>query len=300
MIGIHSLSKMTRLFLVTLLICLFSTSPLAQELKKKMKFSDGYQEEFTVLKKDKKVKHGQYIKFRINSFGEKAINTIGFFERNKKTGQWYFFSFRGYLKKEGKYSNDKKYGLWVEYYEPTINSLYSAFDINTGLSLSENGELIIDRSDLIKSSEGTYFENKKVGVWDYYAVDGTLLHKFDHDSLQLLYEVEVADSVAFPFLGGRSRFMKSFGSLENYGKSGYFKTFRIHIERDSPDVHYKANHPETDRTLKQIITKLDELDDEFIWDENNSLLFTLELIPNEGGMFGSFKIDFKNSNAGMH
>lgn len=292
---------MIRLGLLILLNLAFTTS-YTQELKKKKKFSDGYQEEFTVLKNNKKIKHGQYIKFRINSFGNKGINTVGFFNNNEKTGEWLYLSHGGYLQKEGKYTNDKKSGLWTEYYVPTPNSINtldvinSAFEVNKGITVTENSELIIDRNGLTKSSEGVYYDNQKIGAWNYYATDGSLIHKFDHDSLIILQDLTKGDSLDFPFLGGRTRFLRSFGSLERYDGNSYFKTFKISIIRENTNVNYKANHPVTDKTLRQIISKLRELEAEFIWHENDSLLFTLELIPNGGGMFGRFETDFIYTN----
>ncbi|MBK0402915.1 TonB family protein [Adhaeribacter sp. BT258] len=120
----------------------FPLLTFGQELKEVKKTFPQYQEEYTVLKKDKNVKEGAYLKsnnnlpiqtgFYKNNLkdstwvtyfdGNKKIESSGKFKGGKRIGHWKFFNSKGELTKEYDYTADK-----LIYFKPEegSNAIYS-------------------------------------------------------------------------------------------------------------------------------------------------------------------------------
>jgi hypothetical protein len=192
-------------------ICfLFSQSLFSQELKVKRASSAHFKEEYTVLKENKRIKHGQYLKIRLNVFGNKSIAEVGQFEYGEKAGHWFEFTANGYLSSEGQYVNGLHSGLWRFYYEPidenpTIGSLLSN---NKGIVFQQDGSIDINKENLVVSSEGVFLSGRKTGAWNYYSNKGELIHKYNHNKKELLIN-NASDSLnhSYPFLGSVDRFL---------------------------------------------------------------------------------------------
>ena len=104
-----------------LLALFFLTFPillLAQKLKsikKKFPNKDAIEVEYTVLKKNKRIKHGTYKRY----FKKGQIKEVGAYSENKKNGQWEEYNYYGQLRRirkyeKGKLISDDKFGIWKE------------------------------------------------------------------------------------------------------------------------------------------------------------------------------------------
>ena len=199
-------------------ILLISVNSYGQETKRKLVQKNKYIEEYNVLKENKDVKQGQYVKFKKDVLDRKIPVELGFFEKGKRVGEWYFFFANGALESFGNYKDSEKYGLWKEYYKPTISaggSLTSYFDIQNDLKVDENGTVIVEKKDKLISAIGVYVSNEKLGSWNYYDSSGNLIHKYNNSTDTLLFS-SVPDSVnkICPYLGGIERFYRNYFEKE--------------------------------------------------------------------------------------
>lgn len=101
---------------VLLLMLCISFSAKAQELKmvKKTLTSNPFteeKEEYQVLKSDKKIRHGSYVRL----VNEKVVET-GFYKNNQKDSLWTkFYSQTGAIREQGNYLNGQRAGTWSFY-----------------------------------------------------------------------------------------------------------------------------------------------------------------------------------------
>jgi TonB family protein len=105
---------MSNLFKFILLCSLFPSALFSQELKtvKHTNKRDGSVEVYTVLKTDKNVQHGAYLKR--NDRGRKMIT--GFYTNGLRDSVWTIYNvYKGTVFATGKYQNDQPVGVW-EYY----------------------------------------------------------------------------------------------------------------------------------------------------------------------------------------
>ncbi len=109
--------------------CFFST--FAQQTEKTIKYFSSKQisEQYSVLKKDKTVKQGEYIAYFAMPFDvlkkvkidtsilKDYIKIKGFYENGKKKGEWIEYTKANKKKTKGVYDKDKKIGIWETYQE---------------------------------------------------------------------------------------------------------------------------------------------------------------------------------------
>lgn len=163
-----------------------------------------------MLKDDKKVMHGRYIKYRIDP-GRKAILMVGQYNHNVQSGTWYLFDPAGEaLKARGSFEDGKKQGLWEEFYnpeEPDDFSLENLFNNEGDVILDTDDAINIDVENLKLSAEGNYDLGKKTGRWTYYSFSGQVIHIFDHSNDKIVKNY-LYDPI--PYLGGLDRLLDRF------------------------------------------------------------------------------------------
>lgn len=222
--------------IASILILLISVNSLSQETKRKVVKKEGYIEEYNVLTGDKKVLHGQYIKFHEFMLDANIPIEFGFFDNGMRVGEWYSFYFNGALKSYGNYQNGLKHGLWKEYYKPVLNKEEAFSALLKGKSdvrINEDGSLTVEKNDSLISSKGVYESNIKKGSWYYYDNNGRMVHKYDH-SLDKILISSVSDSTNLkcPFLGGIDRFYAYYFEKEEnseYKKYPYYLKILLKI-----------------------------------------------------------------------
>jgi TonB family protein len=105
---------MTKLFYSTIFLLVFTfTNVFSQEtveVKDKNK-QERFTEIYHVLKKNKKIKHGKYLKENVNG----QILISGSFNEGIKEGLWIFHNYRGDTLKKGYFSDSIQAGIWTIY-----------------------------------------------------------------------------------------------------------------------------------------------------------------------------------------
>lgn len=283
--------------LTSLTFIAFWTDSIGQEVKPARKRTPEYAEEYTVLKDDKKIKHGQYARFRINVFDLKAVEIIGSFSQGQKTGTWLYFTRRGYLEQEGAYVDDLKEGFWTEFYEPvqqevtTMKAINASFDVNQGITVSETGEISVNRSDITKAAEGNYHLGKKVGTWVYYDLDGRIVHSYDHSTDSLLVNRNKDNCT---YLGGFPRLYSQVRELHLFMMPRHDSHVSFQLPADPSEEQIRMIKCIGDCTtaakFKEI---LEQLSSEFIKGAPAEISFIFEM--NEQGLVSKFRIEFKSA-----
>lgn len=179
-----------------LIIYLLALSILgnAQELKRITKSKMAFGEIYYVLKSNKSIKQGQYLKYYEAMHKEdKAVEAFGSYYNNKRTSAWIFCNpdlASNPLISIGEYKDDKKNGSWMFFYVPElekniiINNSENTKHTKVELPTKDNEQfsITLDTIGLRIAATGLYVDNKKVGVWNYYYKNGMLACKYDFSS----------------------------------------------------------------------------------------------------------------------
>lgn len=171
----------------------------AQELKRITKSNNEFGEIYYVLKNDRSVKHGEYLRyFESMNIYDKAIDAYGNYDKNKKTGTWFFCDAENPMNpliSIGEFENNDKVGQWEFFYTPfTGNQNFISLIGNTKMTKvilptkdKEEFGISIDTIGTKIAARGKYSNNKKTGVWDYYSRTGLLVCKYDFSSNKIIY-----------------------------------------------------------------------------------------------------------------
>ena len=188
----------------------------AQELKKVTKTYKGFGEIYYVLKENKSIKHGQYLKYHESmDLYNKAIDSYGKYDQNKKIGVWLYCDVNhpmNPLITLGSYAQNKRDGEWIFFYSPILKdtSVLSLLGYNNRLTKvilpskgKEEFQISLDTAGIKVASIGNYQNGKKVGIWNYYSRDGKLVSKIDFSSNNIVYNNLTAN---YDQLNGINRF----------------------------------------------------------------------------------------------
>lgn len=193
-------------------ICCFSYS---QDIKKviQRKSNSPIIEEYFVLKSDKSIKNGNYMKYSERFTIEKYFQEFGSFDHNKKSGVWFYFnSFhpQNPLSIVGEYNDDQRTGQWAYFYLPEIKdtSVLNLLGFNKKtdiISTKKDLQITIDTTGLKLAAIGNFDQNEKVGEWNYYSREGKLIKTYDFSTKKLIFSY-TTDSINLYLLGGFSHF----------------------------------------------------------------------------------------------
>jgi hypothetical protein len=172
------------------------------------------EEQFYVLKSDKKVKHGPYTKYMVG-MNRYSIFETGRYIDNRKVGQWDFFYKSTYdqISAKGHFINDMKNGTWAYYfYDGNLDSIKKTNSVRYSQEKTTQNEytISINAKSAVKSS-GSYLNDQKIGAWNYFDRKGGLVLTIDHskDSVTFLdphkMPEEAIDGDSFKpfFIGGK-------------------------------------------------------------------------------------------------
>ncbi|MDZ4712462.1 MAG: hypothetical protein SGI89_09065 [bacterium] len=200
--------------LIIVLIFVYSNS-FGQETKFVLKDGGGFQEEYYVLKSDKKIKHGTYAKYRA-PFGQIVMIETCNYSNGEKHGQWTAF-YNEFSKKtwnkireRGNYVNGKKNGVWVSYYLDTAASIANMEKVNTEGQSKSVSVNIEQKTEKLKQA-GMYLNDKRVGEWTSFYSNGNIDQKYNFSTSKLLYDNSLTDTLIYNtdrkplFIGGQSR-----------------------------------------------------------------------------------------------
>ena len=247
------------------------------------------------------VKHGQYIKTRMDAFG--SLLVFGSFQKNQSHNDWYYFYPNEFnsLYCRGEYFRGKRIGPWIEYQPLTDTTVIASEGPDAMLrsGLLESNELrkyqktlVYDTSGQKLLAEGLYLEDEKFGKWKYYDSAGAVLHVYDHSTRKFLQDRSTGNNeVESSFLGGLHRLW-----LVTQAE------FYIHVEkvyRKNSEVKYQISSDNGSAKIQMISTEgdsrfmelIDPIVKSFLSDwiiaENNSIELSLKYIlkPLEFGGF---------------
>jgi TonB family protein len=107
--------KLNYLLVAFLALPFLLTAQKLKSITKKFPNQKTIEIEYTVLKKKKYVKHGEYKKY----FEDGQLKEIGEYDNNKKHGDWKEYNYHGQIRRIRKYDkgrliSDEKFGIWKE------------------------------------------------------------------------------------------------------------------------------------------------------------------------------------------
>ncbi len=236
-----------------------------QELKRVTRSNPEYGEVYYVLKDNRYVKQGKYLKYYEVLFS-RNLESFGQFDNNTKTGTWILFNSQHILNplsSFGEFDSDKKIGQWEFFYSPVLmkDSLIKILasqkltTFNIPQKDNEEIQILIDTAGIKLAAIGNYNDNQKTGIWEYYSRDGALLCKYDYSSNQMIQNNNLN---SYDQLGGVERFKTLFSQSisEKRAKSSPFFFNNSHVTFEITTNHDSLN-----------IKKIDSLGD-FSFDTN--------------------------------
>ncbi|MBT8220666.1 MAG: hypothetical protein KJP00_12625 [Bacteroidia bacterium] len=275
--------KLIPIILALLLGC--SHTLIGQDLKRKKKSSDGYFEDYYVLKSDKKIKQGQYVRFDEDDLGNRSVSQMGFYERDQPADLWSYFHANGSsLKEEGSYREGKRNGLWKTFFKSDRLRSADSNELNQAIHVDETGTIQILRNNLPIASEGVYLNGEKVGAWNYYSKKGQLIDKYDHSNNKLVSDNRNDQNTPIlPYLGGEDHLdyllHEFFDNLRGTKKSKTGKVeYAIDFSSNQPNFNLIAikGNSNIKEILREFVTNIPDY-----WlpsiDNNNysKLIFTI-------------------------
>jgi antitoxin component YwqK of YwqJK toxin-antitoxin module len=197
-----------------------------QETKFVEKTEGQFGEEYYVLKSDKKVRHGTYVKYHRSILGTVALEESGAYEMGARHGEWTFFvrnSFKGYsISSKGNYFHGEKNGLWTYYHIDSIprNAKVSIFD---NPRRKDSVQLDVLTPANIRMV-GLFVSGKRVGQWTTLDRDGVIIQRYNFTHDTLLVESSLKDSMRLNFehpvlfVGGPENLSREISELLNGNK----------------------------------------------------------------------------------
>lgn len=191
---------MKKLIFILAIINLSQLKVQSQETRLITKDNYEFYEEYSVLKSDKKVKHGSYIKLNKVMFIGNAIESIGSYWNGQKNGLWeIYYKNDNNIKQKGFYKNDIKDSTWTYFFQEDSSKQLQFVQTEEGQSLQ-----IVNANPKV-SRTGNYKNGEPVGIWEFYDHAGQLLHRYNYDSDSLLFaENSDINNIEAGCLGGET------------------------------------------------------------------------------------------------
>jgi antitoxin component YwqK of YwqJK toxin-antitoxin module len=281
----------------------------AQELKRISNINTEFGEIYYVLKQDKSIKQGQYLKYyETMKLYDKAIDAYGEYDNNKKTGVWIYCDVENPLNplvSIGEYVNDKKVGQWAYFYRPHLEMIESlklaGKNKHTQVVLptkdNEKFKITLDTIGIRIAVIGNYDNNKKTGIWNYYFQDGSLAYKYDFSTNTIINNNVLNSYDQCGAIGiFKTLFHKSFIEKKVTSKPFFFQNskaeFEIAIYNDSISIS-KVNSTGSKPFIKCMQDIIDKMSLDWInYDpklEQNKLQFQINYIID--GNIGTVTLD---------
>ncbi|MBO2011708.1 toxin-antitoxin system YwqK family antitoxin [Hymenobacter negativus] len=150
----------------------------------------GQIEEFGVLKADKAVRQGPYIRYRMSGPMTGVVYEAGTYEHGLKQGEWRSFSEQqatNRLVSRGTYLAGVPAGPWVYYHEsgaaPVRKMVFDPGRLGTSFIIAS------DDTTATVQAKGFCLDGARAGLWKYYDAKGKLVQAINHSAspAQLLY-----------------------------------------------------------------------------------------------------------------
>jgi antitoxin component YwqK of YwqJK toxin-antitoxin module len=151
----------------------------------------GVLEEYSVLKSDKSVRQGSYVRYHpAGPLNGVAVYETGTYERGLKEGEWRCFSELYPFNKmliRGRYHAGLPEGLWVYYYPGRLGSARSKHAVPNGKDAKAGFTVDVEDTTAIVQAKGLCYKGAKIGVWKYYDTNAKLIQAFNYSVNQLIF-----------------------------------------------------------------------------------------------------------------
>lgn len=264
--------------MILLLVC---SNSFGQQTKFVLKDRGGFKEEYYVLKNEKKIRHGTYVKYR-QPLGEYVIIESGNYSNGEKNGLWEIFynSFArntwNAIKEKGNYVNGKKNGIWTYYYLDTMTNLTNIETFGQKRK-KDSINLSIDQRNAKLKLAGMYLNDKRVGEWTSLNYLGNLSQKYNFSTETLLYDESVIDSLQYNqnrrplFVGGYSnlndflyRNLDIGDFINKIGKDSTYAIAQFTIDEQGKAADIVVTSNSDNKILKEEFSRVINLND-FNW-----------------------------------
>lgn len=179
-----------------------------QDTKFVLKRSNEFTEEYYVLRDNKTIRHGTYVKYKeklLKIVGDDLILETGTYDNGLKTGEWRtYFNFQNLarlnkVQARGTFVNGKKNGLWYYYHLDTAQRQIVYEDVLTdGKSKKvESVNVTLEDGNLKLRQVGMFLNDKRKGEWISFDTEGEIVQQFNFSSFQLTIEKSAKDSTLF-------------------------------------------------------------------------------------------------------
>jgi antitoxin component YwqK of YwqJK toxin-antitoxin module len=198
-------------------------------------------EEYYVLKADKKVKHGTYVRY-LPPFGTRdyVILESGSYANGEKQGVWEYYYSNGLqksswnkLREKGAYVNGKKNGVWTSFYLDTTTNVLNKESYGNKKKTDSVNIFVAHKNNKLKQA-GMYLNDKRVGEWVSYDYYNRLIQKYDFKEKKLLFEKSINDSLDYN-LNRKPLFIGGVDCLTEFLYHNY-KSTSVLIDKDSTYV----------------------------------------------------------------
>lgn len=190
---------MKRLSLAIILFIVIGTEAIAQETVLVSKNRENVFEEYSVLKSNKKIKHGHYTKLSKGTHGELTLIELGPYSDNIKEGYWeFYYENLNNIKEKGFYHNGIRDSIWVYFFSEHL--LRKLEEVTT----AEGTYLKILNANPVIWKTGQYKDGKLVGTWKFYNGWGQHFQTFDYNERTLLFHEGIdLNTIQSGFIGGK-------------------------------------------------------------------------------------------------
>ena len=176
---------------VALLVLHFGTARAQEATEKVLVKKDGVVEEFSVLKTDKTIRQGAYIRYRpLGGRAGVAVLEAGNYEHGLKEGEWRSF-YEEYpwnmLHSKGTYHAGLPDGLWQYYHCFWLRRPGEVLVVANGRKTKAGLLVSLDDTTVVLQAKGMNHNGVRVGVWSYYAGQNAVIQQINQANGQLVY-----------------------------------------------------------------------------------------------------------------
>lgn len=205
----------------------------------------GFVEEYYVLVSDETIRHGTYVKYRNGTFAVQVLEA-GNYQNGERHGTWEIYQddVHNSLKTKGQYVSGKKNGVWTYYHRSAPGKTdHEVFGSNK--KPDSVGVTVQQRTVALKTA-GMYLNDKRVGDWNSFDIDGQSIQTFNFSRKELVHDVSIKDTLELNrnrkalFLGGtpglvdflKTEFDMDFWVMEKIHKDTTFAIVSFTVNRD--------------------------------------------------------------------
>lgn len=251
-------------------------------------------EEYYVIKENKKIKHGQYVKYTLSSFDEGKnlwllnegiimLLESGNYNYGRKQGIWTDYAYNNKISEIYNYDVDTLNGEFYSYWSDSVKSKSKPVYSNQKKSKNDIFTIDVQKDSLPVHIYGFYCKGKECSVWSYYNTMNVLYFQYNYDNKILvndsynnLYNVKVdtVKEIKHPIfiLGGNSELRDGLKQLLQYFpfEKNIKVSIKLNVDRTGTVLSCELlNLPISKRKIKKLNRDLNSYKGAFIPKKEN-------------------------------